>query len=158
MALPNGDQHLGVDAALTLDFLLGLEPVVYIDRVSGDCGPLELPFAAELLRRHWNRIAVPPARVAALNAELASAAPFPHLRTLKVRERSLSTLTGRLALTADLKAVLYFVYNGKPVDSTSLHAASSPASDSPEVRRLRHSADTSAKIRRISASAASSWA
>jgi len=149
MALPNGDQHLGVDAALTLDFLLGLEPVVYIDRVSGDCGPLELPFAAELLRRHWNRIAVPPARVAALNAELASAAPFPHLRTLKVRERSLSTLTGRLALTADLKAVLYFVYNGKPVDSTSLHAAhhSVRQLDGDTVHEIRRDLDGEARLR-----------
>jgi len=28
LALPNGDQHLGVDATQTLDFVLGLEPVV----------------------------------------------------------------------------------------------------------------------------------
>jgi superfamily II DNA or RNA helicase len=119
VALPNGDQQLQADSAPTLSLALQLDPIVYIDTTSGECGPVELPYPAELLRRHSHRAAVPPERVAALNAELASAEQLPRLRALDVEERPLSTLTGQLALT-DLKAVLHFLYNGKPVNSTSL--------------------------------------
>ena len=119
VALPNGDQQLQADSAPGLSLALQLDPIVYIDTTSGECGPLELPYSAELLRRHSHRAAIPPERVTALNAELASAGHFPRLRALDVQKRPLSTLTGQLALT-DLKAVLHFLYNGKPVDSTAL--------------------------------------
>ena len=119
VAQPNGDQQLQADSAATLNLALQLDPVVYIDTVSGECGPLELPYSAELLRRHSHGAAIPPERVAVLNAELASAGQFPRLRALDVQERPLATLTGQLALS-DLKAVLHFLYNGKPADSTWL--------------------------------------
>jgi superfamily II DNA or RNA helicase len=119
MTLPNGDQQLQADSAPAVNLALQLDPIVYIDTTSGECGPLELPYPAELLRRHLHRTAVPPEDVAALNAELARAGQFPRLRAFDVQQRPLATLTGQLALT-DLKVVLRFLYNGKPVDSTSL--------------------------------------
>jgi superfamily II DNA or RNA helicase len=147
-AQPNGDQQLHAESAPILDLMLELDPVVYIDKISGDYGPLELPYSAELLRRHWNRAAVPPERVAALNAELASEGQFPRLRALDVQERPLSTLTGGLALTADLKAVLHFLYNGKPADSTSLLAEQRSVRqlDGETVHEIKRDFDTEARL------------
>ena len=60
--LPNGDQRLICETPERLDFLLELEPAVYIDTVSGNCGLLELPYPVDLLRQYWNRTGYRPGR------------------------------------------------------------------------------------------------
>ena len=60
-ALPNGDQRLSCATPEALDFLLELEPAVYVDAASGNCGPLQLPYPVDLLRQYWNRPAIDPA-------------------------------------------------------------------------------------------------
>jgi superfamily II DNA or RNA helicase len=132
-ALPNGDQRLSCETPQPLDFLLELEPAVYIDTASGSCGPLELPYPVDLLRRFWNRPAIDPAQVSALNANLAlepGADGFPRLREMTVQDQSLSSLRPRLVLSAAPAATLHFIYNGMAVDSDSLRT------EGPAVRRL----------------------
>jgi superfamily II DNA or RNA helicase len=132
-ALPNGDQRLSCcETPEPLDFLLELEPAVYIDTVSGDCGPLELPYPVGLLRQYWNRPAIDPAQVSAVNTNLAReprADSFPRLREMTVQDQALSSLLPRLVLTAAPAATLHFVYNGMTVDSDSLRT------EDPVVRR-----------------------
>jgi superfamily II DNA or RNA helicase len=124
-ALPNGDQRLICKTPEALDFLLELEPAVYIDTASGHCGPLELPYPVDLLRQYWNRPAIGPAQVLAVNANLAcepSASGFPRLREMTVQDQALSSLRPRLVLSARPAATLHLVYNGMAVDSDSLRA------------------------------------
>jgi superfamily II DNA or RNA helicase len=132
-ALTNGDQRLTCENLEPLEFLLELEPAVYIDPASGNCGPLELPYPADLLRQYWNRPAIGPAEVSALNAKLACesrAERFPRLREMTIQVRSRSSLRPRLVLSAAPAAALQFLYDGMVVDSES------PSSDNPVVRRL----------------------
>ncbi len=89
-ALPNGDQRLSCETPEALDFLLELEPAVYIDTASGNCGPLE------------------------------RAGGFPRLREMTVQDQALSSLQPRLVLSAAPAATLHFIYNGMVVDSDSL--------------------------------------
>jgi superfamily II DNA or RNA helicase len=131
-ALPNGDQRLSCQAPEALDFLLELEPAVYIDTVSGNCGLLELPYSVDLLRQYWNRPAIDPAQVSALNGNLACeprASGFPRLREMTVQDEALSSLRPRLILSAGPAATLHFIYNGMAVDSDSLRT------EGPAVRR-----------------------
>jgi hypothetical protein len=130
--LPNGNQRLSCETPGALDFLLELEPAVYIDTVSGNCGPLELPYPVDLLRQHWNRPAIDPAQVSLLNANLACeprASGFPRLREMTVQDQALSSLRPRLVLSAGPTATLHFIYNGMAVDSESLRT------EDPAVRR-----------------------
>jgi superfamily II DNA or RNA helicase len=120
--LPNGDQQLSCDAPEALDLLLNLEPAVYITG-SGGCGPLELPYPVELLRRYWTRPPIDPAQVTTINAELDSdsrASRFPRLRRLTLQRRALSSLRAQLVLRAAPEATLHFVYDGVAVDSGTL--------------------------------------
>jgi superfamily II DNA or RNA helicase len=122
-ALPSGDQRLICRTPEPLDFLLELEPAVYIDTASGNCGPLELPYPVDLLRRYWHRPAIDPAQVSALNANLAlepGADGFPRLREMTVQDQALSSLRPRLVLSAAPAATLHLLYNGIAVDSDSL--------------------------------------
>jgi superfamily II DNA or RNA helicase len=122
-ALPNGDQRLSCETPEVLDFLLELEPAVYIDTTSGNCGPLEQPYPVDLLRQYWNRPAIDPAQVSALNANFAcepGAGGFPRLREMAVQDQALSSLRPRLVLSAAPAASLHFIYNGMAVDSDSL--------------------------------------
>jgi superfamily II DNA or RNA helicase len=131
-ALPNGDQRLICKTPDALDFLLELEPAVYIDTTSGNCGPLELPYPVDLLREHWNRPAIDPTEVSALNANLGCeprAGFFPRLREMTLQDQALSSLRPRLVLTAGPAATLHFIYNGMAVDSGSLRT------EAPAVRR-----------------------
>src|SRR6185437_15134506 len=130
--LPNGDQRLSGETPEPLDFLLELEPAVYIDTASGDCGPLELPYPADLLRQYWNRPGIDPAQVSALNANLSCepcAGGFPRLREMTVQDQALSSLRPRLVLSAAPAATLHFIYNGMAIDSGSLR------NERPAVRR-----------------------
>jgi superfamily II DNA or RNA helicase len=120
--LPNGDQQLSCDTPEALDFLLDFEPAVYI-AASGNCGPLELPYPLDLLRRYWTRPAIDPADVPTINANLAGdsrASRFPRLRSLTLQRRALSSLRARLVLSAPPQAILHFVYNDVAVDSGTL--------------------------------------
>src|SRR5271167_389774 len=131
-ALPKGDQRLSCESPEVLDFLLELEPAVYVDTASGNCGPLDLPYPVDLLRQFWNRPAIDPAQTSALNANLASepcADGFPRLREMRVQDQALCSLQPRLVLSADTAATLQFIYNGVAVDSNSLRT------EEPAVRR-----------------------
>jgi superfamily II DNA or RNA helicase len=131
-ALPNGDQQLICKTPGALDLLLELEPAVYIDTGSGNCGPLELPYPVDLLRQYWDRPAIDPAQVSALNAKIACeprAGGFPRLREMTVQDQALSSLRPRLILSAAPAAALHFIYNGMAVDSNSLRT------ENPAVRR-----------------------
>jgi superfamily II DNA or RNA helicase len=131
-ALPNGDQRLSCETPEALDFLLELEPAVYIDTASGNCGTLALPYSVDLLRQYWNRPAIDPAQASALNANLACeprADGFPRPREMSVQDQALSSLRPRLVLTAAPAATLHFIYNGMAVDSGSLRT------EDPAVRR-----------------------
>jgi superfamily II DNA or RNA helicase len=131
-ALPNGDQRLNCEAPEMLEFLLELKPAVYIDTSSGHCGPLELPYPVDLLRRHWNRPPIDPAQVSALNANLdcePHAGAFPRLREMSVQDQALSSLQPKLVLTAGPAAAVHFIYNGMAFDGDSIHG------ESPAVRR-----------------------
>ena len=122
-ALPNGDQRLICECAERLEFLLELEPAVYVDTLSGDCGILELPYPVDLLRKYWNRPAIDPAEVSALNANFACeprASGFPRLREMTVQVKALSSLQPRLTLSAGPTATLHFIYDGMAVESGSL--------------------------------------
>ncbi len=122
-ALPNGDQRLISETAERLEFLLELEPAVYVDTVSGDCGILELPYPVDLLRKYWNRPVIDPAEVSALNANFACeprASGFPRLREMTVQVKALSSLQPRLTLSAGPTATLHFIYDGMAVESGSL--------------------------------------
>ncbi len=126
--LPNGDQRLSCETSEGFDFLLELEPAVYIDTVSGNCGLLELPYPVDLLRQHWNRPVIDPAQVVALNANLACdprASGFPRLREMTVQHQALSSLRPRLTLSAGPAATLHFIYNGMAVDSDSMRTEDS---------------------------------
>ena len=130
--LPNGDQRLICETPEALDFLLELEPPVYIDTASGNCGPLELPYPVDLLRQYWNRPAIDPAQVSALNANLECeprAGGFPRLREMTVQDQALSRLRPQLVLSAAPAATLHFIYNGMAVDSDSLRT------EDPAIRR-----------------------
>jgi SNF2 family DNA or RNA helicase len=55
-----------------------------------------------------------------MHVAAAAAVPFPRLRSVAPVAESLRSVTPRLVLTADQQALLYFVYNGTPVDSRRL--------------------------------------
>ena len=125
--LPNGDQQLSSNAPEALDFLLHFEPAVYI-AASGSCGPLELPYPLDLLRRYWTRPAVDPAQVPTVNAELAGdsrASRFPRPRSLTLERRVLSSLRAQLVLGPAPQAILHYVYDDVAVDSGTLRAEDS---------------------------------
>jgi superfamily II DNA or RNA helicase len=121
--LPNGDQRLRCETSGSLNIILDVEPAIYIDTASNECGPLELPYPLDLLRQYWNAPAVAPEQVAAVNERLtreAQSTTFPKLRALRVQRHALSSLRARLILSAGPEATLHFVYNGMSVDSGSL--------------------------------------
>jgi superfamily II DNA or RNA helicase len=148
--LPNGDQHLICDAAEALDLLLNFEPAVYI-AASGSCGPLELPYASDLLHRFWARPALDPAQVAAINAHLAGdfrATHFPRPRSLTLQRRPRLSLRALLVLSAAPQAILRFVYNDVAVDADSLDDGDSVRQwDGEVVREIPRDRDTEGQLR-----------
>ena len=131
-AEPNGDQHLRCEPPHVYDFLLSLEPAVYVDTTSGDCGALELPYPVDLLQHHWNH-PTEPTRASALNAQLEReprAHFFPRPRELTIQAQALSSLQPRLILSAGPQAAVQFVYNGLAIAADSLRP------EDPVVRRL----------------------
>jgi superfamily II DNA or RNA helicase len=123
--LPNGDQRLRCEIPATVDIDLSVEPAIYIDAAVNECGQLELPCPASLLQQYWNRPAIAPEQVAAVNEQISrhdEAATFPRPRTLSVQRQTLSSLQARLVLSAGPESTLHFVYNGLAIDSRSLRA------------------------------------
>jgi superfamily II DNA or RNA helicase len=123
--LPGGEQTLSWEAAESLDVVSNVEPPVYIDSVSNEVGRVDLMWPVGLLREHAQRAAVAPEQVAAVNAridEVAGRLPFPRLRSVSALAQALVDLQPRLVLSADEQAVVYFNYNGVPVDSRRLAA------------------------------------
>lgn len=121
--LPNGDQQLSCEVSPAADVVFEIEPPMYIDAANNECGRIELPCRADLMRRYWYRSAVTPEQAAALNEELerdADAVALPRLQLLSARPQALQSLTARLVLSAGPTATLHFVYNGLAVDSRSL--------------------------------------
>ena len=119
--LPRGEQQLDLSAG-TFAVSFAVEPAVYFDAATGQCGPLVLPCSQDLLRRFWNR-RIAPEDVAEANADIARhGSTFPPLQRVQVRQRAFSQLQGRLVLSAGPAAIVYFVYDGAAVDSRSLRA------------------------------------
>jgi superfamily II DNA or RNA helicase len=121
--LPGGEQTLSWERAESLDVASNMEPPVYIDSVSNEAGRVDLMWPAGLLHAH--RTAVEPEQVAAVNAridEVAGSLPFPRLRSVPALAQALLDLKPRLVLSAEERAVIYFIYNGVPVDSRRLLA------------------------------------
>ena len=132
--LANGDQCLtgephgdaaatpsdsGLDAG-SFEWLLHVDPPVYIDTSTGLCGPLDLPYPAEVLRHYWRRATIDPAEVAAILAELADdsrATRFPRPHRLAVEPRALSSVRARLVLSAGPSVRVQFLYNDMLVAS-----------------------------------------
>jgi superfamily II DNA or RNA helicase len=124
-ALPNGNQRLRSESSGSLDVILEVEPGIYIDSSSNECGPLELPYPLDLLRQYCYSPAVAPEQVAALSERLtreAHGTTFPKPRAMRVQRQALSSLRAKLVLSAGPEVALHFVYNGIAVDSRSLHA------------------------------------
>lgn len=148
--LPNGDQRLSSDAPEALDFLLNFEPAVYI-AASGSCGPLELPYPLDLLRRYWTRPAIDPAQVPTINAELTGdcrADRFPRPRSLTLQRRALSSLRAQLVLGPALQAILHFVYNDVAVDSGTLRTEDSVRQwDGELIHEIRRDLDVERQLR-----------
>ena len=142
-----GDQVLSWEGSL--DVLLSVEPPLYVDFTTGSVGRVDLPppvATAAALResarlgsappgsatslRSLARLGpVPPEGVAAANALIdAFGDPLlPRLRSVEPITTPLRSVTPRLVLSADEQALLYFVYNGTPVDSRRLPEDQTPA-------------------------------
>jgi superfamily II DNA or RNA helicase len=124
--LASGDQVLSWEDSL--DVLLSFEPPLYVDLVTGSVGKVEWPppnspRPPTIALSDMARLGpVPPEAVAALNTQIdaSNAAQLPRLRSMAPIAQSLRSLTPRLVLSADEHALLYFVYNGTPVDSRRL--------------------------------------
>src|SRR5258708_17791929 len=117
-------------------FVVEADAGVQVDGGSGNCGPLELAYPVDLLRRYWNRPDIDPAQVSALNANLAlepGADGFPRLREMTVQDQALSSLRPRLVLSAVPAATFHFTYTGMPVATDSLRT-DDPALRRPETR------------------------
>ena len=121
--LSNGDQQLSCEVSPSAEVLLDLGPPMYIDAANNECGPVELPCRADIVRRYWHASAVTPERVVSLNEELErdpNAAALPKLRQLSAQPQARQSLTAGVVLSAGPAATLHFIYNGLAVDSRSL--------------------------------------
>jgi len=129
-ALPNGDQELCSAAGAAVEVFPELEPPAYVDRRTGEVGPLDSTQPLALVRQYWRRPALTPAEAVTTNERIAAAAaqspadpplqPFPLLEIFRLDQQALASLTPRLVLSPGPQAVLYFVYNGLPIESNRL--------------------------------------
>jgi superfamily II DNA or RNA helicase len=136
--LPNGDQRLRCQTSGGALILLGLEPVMYVDGVTGECGVADLPCAPGLLRQYCDRGPITPEQVADVNAQLmrdatGGAASLPRLQSLPIRTQARRSLRAKLLLSAHSAApaaaghqiidvTLQLVYNDLPIDDRLLGA------------------------------------
>ena len=137
-ALPNGEQRLQSQGPSSTHVELQGEPAFYVDATAAECGALDLPYPANLLRR-YRQSAVSPDQVARINEQIAFDDPnaaFPRLRALTIRKEALASLQARLVLSPGPTATLHFVYNGAAIDSRI------PCADQATVRRFDAAAGT----------------
>jgi superfamily II DNA or RNA helicase len=119
--LSNGDQQLRCVEPAHSQVLMHVEPPMYVDGTSNEIGALTLPCSVERVRQHWNAPPVSPEQTATVNEEIAaSRVGLPELCTLTPEAQALRSLSARLHLAAGPTASLHFVYNGLPVDNSSL--------------------------------------
>ncbi len=119
----NGEQRLAGDVGDAAAVMIDLEPPVYVDLATRECGTVELPCPAELVRRYAD-IRVTPEEVTAVNDRLAgegSAASLARPVSLLVQRQPLASLRARLHLDAGPEARLQYLYNGVAIDSTRLN-------------------------------------
>ena len=121
--LAGGDQVLGWEG--DLEILLGAEPPMYVDARSGSFGSVELACGVELAREMARLGGVGPELVDEVNERIEGASDdisggFPRLQAFTPVTDSLRSIAPRLVLGAGEQALLYFIYNGTPVDSRRL--------------------------------------
>ena len=120
-----GSLGAAAGAAESLDVAARMEPPVYVDSVTAEAGQIGLAWPVGLLREYALLGPVSPEQVAAVNARIDEAAgnsTFPRLRSVSALAQTLADVKPRLVLSADEQAVVYFIYNGVPVDSRRLLA------------------------------------
>lgn len=119
--LPDGNQRLRCVSAIPVDVVASVDPPLYIDAAANECGPLELQYSAELLRRYWHEPPVAPEHVDNVNNDIAQRADasFPRLNAVPVQRQPLYSVQPRLALSAGPAATLQFIYNGLRIDERS---------------------------------------
>jgi superfamily II DNA or RNA helicase len=123
-----GEQRLHAGGSAALHLILSVETAIYVDRDTAECGPLQIPYPVDLLRRYWGQPGLTPEHVAQVIdglAGLEQADRFPRPRALRVVREPLSTLCGSLTLSAGPEATLHFLYNGHPIASRELPDAQS---------------------------------
>lgn len=116
--LASGEQVLGWEGEQ--EVLLGVEPPVYIDAAAGAVGGVELTCGSEFAREMARLGPVGPELVNEVNERIARGVGFPRLREVEPVVESLRSVTPRVVLGPGEQAVVYFVYNGTPVDSRRL--------------------------------------
>jgi hypothetical protein len=118
----SGEQRLDCDVGDAAAVMIGLEPPVYVDLATRECGTVELPCPEDLARRYAD-CAITPEEVTAVNDRLdaeGSHSSFPRPVSLLVQRQPLSSLRARLRLDAGPEARLQYLYNGVPIDSARL--------------------------------------
>lgn len=123
--LPNGNQRLRCEAPASVEVLVDVEPVMYVDPAAGECGRLELPCPASLLRELWARPPVTPEQVPAVCERISlepDAGGFPRPHDIPIRQQALTSLRAKLVLREGPEAALYFLYNGLEVADRELSA------------------------------------
>jgi superfamily II DNA or RNA helicase len=119
----NGQQRLRIGGSLDINLVLCVEPAIYVDRDVAECGPLQLPYPGDLLRRYWGQPGLAPEHVAEVIdglAKLPHAAEFPRPRMLRILRAPFSAPCGSLTLSAAPEASLHFLYNGHPIANGAL--------------------------------------
>jgi len=124
VTLIDGSQRLQIAAAAQARIELGLalEPAIYLDPESGDCGLLEAA-RTDLLRRHWGAAPLAAEEAAAVCAAIALEAAsgvFPSPRALLVSRQQSARVEAALRLGAGPTATLDFVYDGCAIPSETL--------------------------------------
>jgi superfamily II DNA or RNA helicase len=105
-----------------IDVVASVDPPHYIDAAANECGALELPYCADLLRQYWYGPPVAPEHVEAVNqsiAQHADGAAFPRLNTLSVQRQPRYSVQPSLVLSAGPQATLQYSYNGLRIDNRS---------------------------------------
>ncbi|MFZ0498009.1 MAG: DEAD/DEAH box helicase [Steroidobacteraceae bacterium] len=118
----SGEQRLACDVGDSAAVLLCLEPALYVDLATRECGTVELPYSGDLVRRYAVRT-IPPEEVVAVDDQLDSegnAASFPRPASLIVERSPLSCLRPRLRLGAGPEVRLDYLYNDVAIASGPL--------------------------------------
>jgi superfamily II DNA or RNA helicase len=113
-AAADGAQRLHCVDSDSLHILSGVDPPVFIDAASLECGPLRLPYGVPLLRRYWQQPAIAPDDVPLVNEWLShqpGADAFPRPREFCVVREARLTLRGHLTLAAGPAATMDYLYN-----------------------------------------------